>query len=216
MGLKELILDIVFPPSCFVCQREGDYLCQDCKAVLEISGVHKNYSGKNINDLYFALPYQSSLIKDLIKKFKYEPFVKELGKSLSSLIIEHINLIDNKPDFTGFVLVPVPLEKKKLKWRGFNQSEEIGKGLADFLKIPLISDVLIKTKETLDQVNLNDQEREENIKNAFLCQDPKRIKGGKIIIIDDVFTTGSTMEEAAGILKEAGAEKIIGVTVARG
>lgn len=216
MGLKELILDIVFPPSCFVCKREGDYLCQDCKAVLEISGVHKNYCGKNISDLYFALPYQNSLINDLIKKFKYEPFVKELGKSLSSLIIEHFNLLDNKPDFTGFVLVPVPLGKKKLKWRGFNQAEEIGKELADFLKIPLISDVLIKTKETLNQVDLNNQEREENIKNSYSCRFQEKIKGKKILLIDDVFTTGSTMEEAARVLRESGAEKIIGITVARG
>ncbi|MCX6760614.1 MAG: hypothetical protein NTZ84_00700, partial [Candidatus Nealsonbacteria bacterium] len=169
MGLKELILDTIFPSFCFICQREGNYLCQDCKSVLEISSSHKNYCGRNISDLYFAIPYQNFLIKDLIKKFKYEPFVKELGKSLSSLIIEHLSLLDNKPDFTGFVLVPVPLEKRKLKWRGFNQAEEIGKELAEFLKIPLIPNVLVKTKETLDQVNLDDQERKENIKNAFLC-----------------------------------------------
>ncbi|MCX6761107.1 MAG: phosphoribosyltransferase family protein, partial [Candidatus Nealsonbacteria bacterium] len=152
----------------------------------------------------------------LIKKFKYEPFVKELGKSLSSLIIEHFNLIDNKPDFTGFTLVPVPLEERRLKWRGFNQSEEIGKELADFLKINMTSDVLIKTKETLDQVNLDNQERKENIKNAFSCLALEKIKGKKILLVDDVFTTGSTMEEAASVLKEAGAEKIIGIAVARG
>jgi competence protein ComFC len=146
MGLKESILDIIFPSFCFICKREGDYLCQDCRSVMEISGKHKIYSGENISDLYFALPYQNSLIKDLIKKFKYEPFVKELGKSLSSLIIEHLNLLDNKPDFTGFYLIPIPLEKKRLKWRGFNQAEEIGKDMAYFLKIPLIPDALIKTK----------------------------------------------------------------------
>lgn len=215
MSLKELILDIIFPPSCFICQREGDYLCQDCKAVLEISNCHKNYYGKNISDLYFALPYQNSLIKDLIKKFKYEPFVKELGKSLSSLIIEHFNLLDNKPDFTDFVLIPVPLEKRKLRWRGFNQAEEIGKELASFLKIPLIADSLIKIKETPDQVDLNDRERKENINNVFLCSLPGKVKGNKILLIDDFFTTGSTMEECARVLKEAGAEKIIGITVAR-
>jgi len=216
MDFKDLILDVIFPPCCLICQREGSYLCQDCKSVLEISSSHKKYCGKNISDLYFALPYQNSLIKDLIKKFKYEPFVKELGKSLSSLIIEHFNLLDNKPNFTGFVLVPVPLEKRKLKWRGFNQAEEIAKELACFLKITLISDALIKTKETLDQVNLSDQERKENIKDAFSCQSPEKIKGRKVLLVDDIFTTGSTMEEAASALKEAGAEKIIGVAVARG
>jgi len=216
MGIKELILDIIFPPSCFVCKKEGGYLCQDCKSVLDVSSSHEKYRGKNISDLYCALPYQNSLIKDLIKKFKYEPFVKELGKSLSSLMIEHFNLLDNKPDFTGFVLVPVPLGKRKLKWRGFNQAEEIGKELADSLKIPLISGALIKIKETQDQVDLHDQERKENIKNSFLCQSPEKIKGKNILLVDDVFTTGSTMEESAGVLKESGAKKIIGIAVARG
>ena len=87
MRIKESILDTIFPSCCFICKKEGGYLCQDCKAVLEISPVHKRYSGTNISDLYFALPYQNYLIKELINKFKHEPFVKELGKSLSSLII---------------------------------------------------------------------------------------------------------------------------------
>jgi ComF family protein len=216
MELKNFLLDIVFPRFCLVCQKEGTYLCQDCRSTLEILSSHKKYYGKNISDLYFALPYQNFLIRNLIKKFKYEPFVKELGKALSSLIIDHLNLLDNKPDFLNFLLIPVPLEKRKLKWRGFNQAEEIGKELAAFLKTPLIPDVLIKTKETPAQVELSDEERKENVKNAFLCKNPEKIKGKKILLVDDVFTTGSTMEECARILKEAGAEKIIGVAVARG
>jgi len=197
INLKNLILDIIFPSSCVICQTEGDYLCQDCKGTLEVLTSHKKYCGKNMDDLYFALPYQDSSIKNLIKKFKNEPFVKELGKSLASLIIDHFNLLDNKPDFSDFVLIPVPLEKRKLKWRGFNQAEEIGKELALSLKIPLISDALIRES------------------GVFLCQKPEKIKGKKILLIDDFFVTGSTTEECSKILKEAGAEKIIGVVVAR-
>jgi len=193
-----LILDIVFSSSCVICQREGDYLCQDCKATLEILTSHKKYCGKNMDDLYFALPYQGSSIKNLIKKFKNEPFVKELGKALASLIIDHFNLLDNKPDFSDFLLIPISLEKKKLKWRGFNQAEEIGKELAISLEIPLVSDALIR----------------EN--SAFLCLKPEKIKGKKILLIDDFFVTGSTMEECSKVLKGAGAEKITGAAVARG
>ena len=197
MNLKNFILDIFFSYSCVICQTEGDYLCQDCKATLEILTSHKKYCGKNMDDLYFALPYQGSSIKNLIKKFKNKPFVKELGKALASLIIDHFNLLDNKPDFSDFVLIPIPLEKKKLKWRGFNQAEEIGKELALSLEIPLISDVLIR----------------EN--GVFLCQNQEKIKGKKILLIDDFLITGSTMEECAKTLKESGAKEIIGIIVAR-
>ena len=197
MNLKNFILDIIFPPFCLGCQKEGNYLCQDCKATLEVLTSHKKYSGKNMEDLYFALPYQGSLLKNLIKKFKHEPFVKELGKALASLIIDHFNLLDNKPDFSDFVLIPVPLEKRKLKWRGFNQAEKIAKELSNSLKIPLVSDVLIR----------------EN--GVFLCQKPEKIKGKKILLINDFFVTGSTMEECSKVLKGAGAEKITGAAVAR-
>lgn len=209
------LLDLFFPKFCFGCQREGDYLCQDCRAILEISRFHRPYSSQNLKDLYFALNYQSPLIKNLIQKFKYPPLVKELAKSLAFLIIEHLQLLDNKPSFRDFKIIPIPLEKRKLKRRGFNQAEEIGKELAKFFKIPLINNVLIKTKETLPQVELSEKEREDNIKGAFSYQQPALVKDKKILLVDDVYTTGSTMEEAAKVLKKAGAKEIIGLVVAR-
>jgi ComF family protein len=111
--------------------------------------------------------------------------------------------------------VPVPLSKKKLRWRGFNQAEEIAKELANFLKIPLISDCLIKTKETKDQVELSEKERKENVKGAFYIKNKEKIAGKNVLLVDDVFTTGATMEEAAKVLNEAGSEKIVGVVVAK-
>jgi len=112
---KELIgflLELFFPKFCFNCQREGDYLCEDCQAILEISKIHKQYSSQNLKDLYFALNYQSPLIKNLIQKFKYEPFIKELAQFLTSLIITHFQLLDNKPNFADYILIPVSLKKK--------------------------------------------------------------------------------------------------------
>jgi ComF family protein len=214
--VKHFILDLLFPQFCLNCGREGSYLCQDCQALLEISGHHQIYQTTNLKDLYFPLPYQNPLIKNLIEKFKYQPFVKELGKILSSLIITHFQLLDNQPDFSNFILIPLPLDKKRQRWRGFNQSEEIGKELSKFFKIPLISDCLVKIKETLPQVELTDKERRENIKNAFLAKNQELVKNKKILLVDDVYTTGSTMEEAARVLKKAGAKEIIGIVIARG
>jgi len=228
MWKRDFFLDIIFPKFCLNCGREGDYLCEDCQGLLDISGFHQTFSTKNLKDLYFPLSYQNFLVKKIIHQFKYQPFIKELSKTLASLIIEHFQLLDNKPDFfppsgnrsysngTNFILIPIPSTKKRLKWRGFNQTEEIGKELALFLKIPLISDCLMKIKEISPQVELSDEERKENIKNAFSCRDSGKIKGKRIVLVDDVFTTGSTMEECARILKGAGAKEIIGVILARG
>lgn len=213
--VTDLILELLFPKFCFGCQKEGSYLCEDCRAILEISKFHQHHSGQYLKDLYFALPYQNPLIKNLIQKFKYQPLVKELAKTLSLLIIEHFQLLDKKPNLTDFTIIPIPLEKRRLKYRGFNQAEEIAKELSYFWKIPLLSGCLIKNKETTPQVELSGDERKENIKGAFSLKNSREIKDKKILLIDDIYTTGSTMEEAARALKRAGAKEIIGVVIAR-
>ena len=215
MKIKEFILDLVFPKFCLGCKKEGVFLCQDCFSILEVLTTHQKFKGKNLNDLYFPVNYENFLVKKLIQNFKYPPLIKELKKDLALLIISHFLLLDKKPNFFDFVLVPIPLSKRKLKWRGFNQAEEITKELSKFLKIPLISDCLIKIKETKDQVELSEEERKENVKNAFLVKNKEKISGKNILLVDDVFTTGATMEEAARVLKESGAKKIIGVVVAK-
>jgi len=214
--VKNFILDLLYPQFCFNCSREGNYLCEDCQSTLGLQLTHQKHRTQNLKDLYFALPYQDSLIKNLIQKFKYKPLVKELSKTLASLIITHFQLLDNKPDFSNFTLIPVPLEKKRLKWRGFNQAEELARKLSVFLKIPLINNVLVKIKTTLPQVEFSEEERKENVKGVFLCKNSNQIKGKKILLVDDIYTTGATMEECAKVLKEAGAREIIGIVVARG
>ncbi len=214
--VKNFILDLLYPQFCFNCGREGNYLCEDCQSTLGLQLTHQKHQTRNLKDLYFALPYQDSLIKNLIQKFKYKPLVKELSKTLASLIITHFQLLDNKPDFSNFTLIPVPLEKKRLKWRGFNQAEELSRELSVFLKIPLINNVLVKIKTTLPQVEFSEEERKENVKGVFLCKNSNQIKGKKILLVDDIYTTGATMEECAKVLKEAGAREIIGIVVARG
>lgn len=229
--VKKIFFDLIFPPFCFGCQKEGNYLCEDCKACLDIYqhqyclcenpikipriGKCSRCKTKKLDGLCAAVSYQKALVKKIIQNFKYEPFIKELSTSLSSLIISHFQLLDNNIAFDNCFLVPVPLEKRRLKWRGFNQAEEIAKGLADYLKIPLINDCLIKIKETPPQMELSSEERKENIKGVFLVKDKEVIRNKKILLVDDVYTTGSTMEECARVLKESGAKEVIGIVVAR-
>lgn len=212
---KELILDLFFPKFCLGCKKEGEFLCQDCLATIEISDIHENFQENNLDDLYFACDYENSLVKNLIQKFKYPPLIKELAKDLAALVISHFLMLERKPNFSNFLIIPVPLSKRKIKWRGFNQAEEIAKKIAKFFKIPLISDCLIKKRETEAQVNLSEKERKENLKSAFWIREKEKIQGKNILLIDDIFTTGSTLKECAKVLKENGAEKVIGIVVAK-
>ena len=113
-------------------------------------------------------------------------------------------------------IIPIPLHKNKLKKRGFNQAEELAKGISKFLEKPIFNDVLLKIKPTFAQMELSKEKRRENIKGAFVCQKPIVVRGKKILLVDDIFTTGATMEECARVLKEAGAREVWGAVVARG
>lgn len=233
-SIKEFVLDLLFPKFCISCGKEGSYLCQDCFSLIDIlerqycpfcpqpkvvlDGKTCNFCkrSKSLNGLYCAASYNNFIVKKLINQFKYEPYIKELSKPLSSLIVVHLINLDKVENFQDYILVPIPLHKKKLKKRGFNQAGEIAKEFSENLKIPVFNDALIKTKQTSAQVELKKEEREENIKGVFLCQKPELVMGKKILLIDDIFTTDSTMEQCARLLKRAGAKEVWGVVVARG
>ncbi|MCP6719497.1 MAG: ComF family protein [Patescibacteria group bacterium] len=219
---KNFLLELFFPKFCLGCKREGSYLCEDCESIIDISYSHQKFQTKNLKDLYFATEYKSPLLKSLVQKFKYIPLIRELSKPLSFLIIKHFQLLDQPPPFSSknggksdFVIVPIPLEIRKLRWRGFNQAEEIGKVISSSLEIPLINNILIKTKAIQPQVKLSEKGRRENILGVFSCQNQEKIKGRKIILVDDIYTTGSTMEEAARKLKISGAKEVTGLVIAR-
>jgi len=230
-SLKDFLLNILYPKFCFGCNREGNYLCNDCLGTLGISeyqyclceeplripesGKCAKCQSRKLNGLYFSLPYKNPLVRKLIHQLKYEPFVKDLSKELARLIITSFSLMEKNNSFSDYILTFVPLHEKRLRERGFNQAEEIAKELSRLLEIPLINS-LTRTRETLSQVDLSEAERKYNIKDAFLVKDKNIIKGKKILLVDDVYTTGSTMEECAFFLKLAGAKEVWGVAVARG
>lgn len=232
--IKSFILDIIFPAHCLNCQKEGSYLCPDCLSLIEITidrycpfcsspkivldgkTCPSCRKSKKLTGVISAASYQNPLVKRVVSQFKYQPFIKELAKTFASLIIQHLESNKKPLDFSQAVLVPLPLHKKRLKWRGFNQAEEIAKELSLFWKVPLLADALARKKETRPQVELSGRAREENVKDAFSCKSAEKIKDKIVFLIDDVFTTGSTMEESARVLKQAGAKEVWGVVAARG
>src|SRR3989344_1851040 len=231
--MKEFLLNLFFPPFCIFCKKEGDYLCQDCFSFFDIQphnlclcekpnilpypGKCKKCQRKNLAGLHFALPYQNFFTKKTIQQFKYDPQVKGLAKNLASFIIAHFHLSE-KPfsSLDNSIIIPVPLTEKKKRRRGFNQAEEIAKELGRVFHIPVNSDCLIKTKGTLSQMELTGKERQNSQKGAFSAQREEKINGRKVFLVDDVYTTGATMEECAKVLKEAGAKEVWGIAVARG
>lgn len=236
--MDNFALNLFFPKFCLGCQKEGSYLCDDCHSLLDICeynyclcehhhqtlppndnhGKCSKCQDRKLSGLYFALPYQDSkLVKKIIHQFKYEPYLKDLSKILASILIEHFIKAQKNTNkiWENSSLIPVPLDQKKLKIRGYNQSEELAKELANVLKIPVLSDCLIKIKPTPPQMSLKKEEREKNLQGAFEIKNPDAVRGKKIFLVDDVYTTGYTMEECALVLRDAGAKSVWGIALAR-
>lgn len=193
-----------------------------------------------IDGLFSSIPYNKTAQK-LIYNFKYKPYLTDIKKVLSDLFYEGLIQNENfmreisplhqggskarpwsldKNRFTPsgikeWVLVPIPLYKTKLKKRGYNQSEILSQELAKRFSFP-IQNLLKRTKNTKAQFGLNRKEREKNIKNAFILKSSIiNLKSKNVLLIDDLATTGSTLSEAANVLKRNGVKRVIGLTLAR-
>lgn len=237
-SIKDFFLELLLPSFCLGCQKEGILLCQDCQSILEIAeydyclcnknplrilpnaknGKCQRCKDKKLSGLYSALPYkEKALTRKLIGQFKYEPYIKTLAKPLSNIILEHFVLTHNTTNafWENSVLLPIPLDKKKLKHRGYNQAEELAKEMATRINIPVITDTLVKIKATPAQMKLSKEDRQVNLKDAFFIKHPEKIKNKRIFLVDDVYTTGSTIQECAHVLRTSGAKQVFGIVIAR-
>ena len=155
-------------------------------------------------------------LRSLIHLLKYEavlPVASVLGGMLARTIEELLPSCGNSVP----LMVPVPLHKGKRSDRGFNQSELIGRDAVKRLprRVELATGVLVRQRATVSQVGLTREQRAENMRDAFRVQDRRRVYGCIVIVVDDVMTTGTTLSECARVLKKAGAERVLGATVAR-
>ncbi|MCL5773123.1 MAG: ComF family protein [Firmicutes bacterium] len=223
------LLDVFFPPLCVFCGCfDEKSLCKNCRKKIEFIGNSCcklcGYPLNKLNDsavcdckverfsfekAVSAAVYEGSL-KDAIHRFKYYR-KKVLAHAFSRLMEEcYRNFIKDPVDF----IVPVPLFKKKESERGYNQSELLAKNLGKFLGIP-VRNFILRIKDTASQTKLGRTERRENVKSAFQYQGPPGMEA-KVLIVDDIMTTGATVNECARILKEAGNFKVYVLTLARG
>ena len=150
--------------------------------------------------------------RELIHRFKYDRRV-HLARPLSLLTQEPLTSYASSLGVD--LLIPVPLHRRRLRERGFNQAVLLGRPLSKTWGIPLVADNLKRIRWTEPQVTLSASEREANVRGAFALADPAAVHGRKVILLDDVFTTGSTVAECSRVLRQAGAEGVYVITVAR-
>jgi ComF family protein len=137
--------------------------------------------------------------------------IRERATLLGDLVAE---AIERRP-LEVEALVPVPLSTGRRRRRGFNQSELIASQLAERIERPVLGGGLVRTRETPPQVRRTAAERRENVAGAFACPDPEVVAGRRIGLVDDVMTTGATLDACAEILKMAGASRVYAIVVAR-
>jgi len=202
-------LKLLFPIACLNCNKlEGTYLCPDCFKLLSFYGEVNKLKLQYVDKILAVSNYQDLPAPLLIHAFKFKA-IEEVGKTLAELlrIFWQSRLIFNNLDY---LIIPIPLSKKRKKQRGFNQAEVIANIFAYQFNYSLSFDLKRKHKKAQSKLSAN--LRLQNLKNCFYFQG-KNLKGKNIILLDDIITTGATINEAAKVLKEAGAENITALAI---
>lgn len=226
---KTFFLDILFPPLCVHChahlQSAQELLCVPCATSITLhnslfcgSCMRRLPEAKKTchQDTPYILgaagEYDNPAIASLIHALKYNK-MERAAPFLGILLVHYAETAGL--DTNNFCVVPVPLSKKRMRERGFNQAELIAAFFAAHFQIPLHAAALIKTTHTKPQMGLARVEREKNLIGCFEVLNDSEIKGKNIVLIDDVSTSGTTLAEASRALKRAGAKKIIGLVAAK-
>lgn len=231
--IGNLLLDLIFPIECINCRQEGDYFCNSCFKEIKFNDKDylekalKNMKAPYLDKIYIAGDYEDKNLKKLITKYKYN-FLKPLGNILANFLIIFWELEKQETETLNFkiskaqkdyLVIPIPLSKKRLRWRGFNQVEIIAHEFSEHFKYKFDLN-LKRIKYQKPQAELSENERLDNLKSAFSYLNDKNnkniLESKTIILIDDVTTTGTTLNEAARVLKEAGALEVYGLVIAKG
>ncbi|MFQ5492972.1 MAG: ComF family protein [Candidatus Dojkabacteria bacterium] len=205
-GVFDVILDVIFPEFCVICDTMGRYICDECKngKLQKIAGVHSFNPGEDsfLEEVIACVEYEKAAAKVLgeIKYNFYHAITGEIARMMQDRLA--------KAGITYDYLVPVPLSRKRQNWRGFNQSELIAKKIS-----PNTLNALSRKSFKRPQVGLSRDARLKNVKNAFRLKE--NIRGKTLVLVDDVMTTGATLESCAAALKRGGAKRVYGLVWAR-
>lgn len=203
------IINIVFPQVCGVCGRiEPKGLCNKCKIKLERLAeneiLHENLEQMNFKELIYIFKYEGLIRKLIIdykfheKSYIYETFVNFILKD--EKIFKKLKTYDT--------IIPVPISKQRMKERGYNQSLLLARKISYVLHIALETKCLVKIKNVTEQSKLNKEERQQNIQSVYELKNGEILNNKQILLIDDIYTTGSTVNECSRILQQANPKKI--------
>ena len=203
------MINMIFPPVCGVCGKiDNKGICNKCflklMALAENRIMDQWETEKNFHQLIYIFKYEG-MIRKIILDYKFN--------EKSYIYVSFVNFIlKNKKIFQILksydTIIPVPISKKRMKERGYNQSLLIARNLSEYLNINLCTNCLYKTKNIIEQSKLNKEQRKQNIQNVYQLKNKQIIKGKKILLIDDIYTTGSTVNECSKMLKIGQPEKI--------
>lgn len=232
-SLKELVVEALFPASCLACRRPSfvpasPWLCEACTKKLlprfetfcPVCGkekglnrgqvcAHEQGALESVSALFL---YQDRPVRRLVHALKYYFLLDSLKIWAEALRRERANLLRFDVD----LIIPLPLHKRRLRERGFNQAELIADLVGSILKRPVLSNVLVKAHSSPAQMKIRkSRARARNIRGVFRVADPTTIEDKKILLVDDVITTGATLGEAARALRAAGARSVQAFVLAR-
>jgi len=224
-ALKDAVLNLVFPPHCVICGQPGEWLCQSCAAsfayvqppVCALCGrplsnghlCHRCSTRRSPLNEVRAATYFEGGARRAIHQFKYKG-VRVLAPYLGSVMAQAWH----QSPCPVSVIVPVPLHRQRLRQRGYNQSALLAQEVSRRIGLPVVEDCLRRVKQTRPQVGLGMAERRENVQGAFACTG-QRLSGEHVLLVDDVCTTGATLEACAQALLNRGAHEVWALVLAR-
>ena len=224
-------IDLIYPPNCAICSSVSSYeICPSCRNSLIPIGRETCIKCGNPKSRDDPCPYCLAIefhfdmavsvyayeepLRDALLDFKYHKSARK-GRALARLLGEsYKESILGKSQFD--IIIPVPITQRKKKLRSYNQSEILANGMKKVSGIPVLPFVLERTRESPSQTGLDLQGRMKNVAASFSVVDDTLVRGKKILLIDDIITTGATVNECAKVLLEAGARRVVAFSLARG
>lgn len=208
----EKILDLLFPKVCENCGKQGEgIICSSCFSNFE-SKIHlKKIYGKAYDYLIFLNKYEKNMRSKMLKfKFYDSPYLAEF---FTELLLKSGKLSEVLKNFE--LIIPIPMFKDKKLIRGYNQTELLADNLSKKLNIKCEKNVLKRVKPGKTQSLLTKEERKENVRDVYKIENSLKITGKNVVLLDDIFTTGETVQNCSRLLKESGAGKICVLVVCK-
>lgn len=204
--LRAVVFDLLFPPRCAGCGRVGTAWCATCTRALDTLPIESRE--RRVEDvLVIASGAHVGLLQEAVQGLKYHG-LRGLAEPLGTRVADAVSRLGHTFD----AVVAVPSPPHRLRMRGYNQAQLIADVTARHLGASRLNDALTRTRETRSQVGLTSAERRENVSGAFIAH-ADRVRGLRILIVDDVCTTGATLAACAGALHEGGAHHVMAATV---